>query len=48
MLHQSDNFQRIDKEQLLNYRYVFSSFCYDKVNYPLIKFEPTGEFNFEE
>ena len=26
----------------------FSSFRCNKVDYPLIKFEPTGEFNFEE
>ena len=49
MLHQSDHFQRIDKEMLLNYINVFfSSFRCKKVDYPLIKFEPRWGFNFEE
>ena len=27
---------------------LLSCFCFNEVDYLLIKFEPTGEFNFEE
>ena len=48
MLHQIDLFERVHKELLLKLRNVFSCFRCNKVNYPLIKFEPSEEFNFEE
>ena len=41
-------FQRIHKELLINKRNIFSCFRCHKVDYPLIKFEPSEEFNFEE